>query len=128
MGPNGEAGARMSRKLKRLWTTYGANSASIGVLFTPLVGKQRKGRRGAARYPTAAEIEQICQIALEAGIRYLDIYGYQIGKAGVNEDLDGKAPGTGPAYILTGQIPRTFLWDRPEIHDALGEYLRGLNS
>ena len=36
-------------------------------------------------------------------------------------------PGTGQKYPLTGQIPATFLWDRPEIHDSLAAYLNGLH-
>jgi hypothetical protein len=57
------------------------------------------------------------------------MYGYRIGQAGVRlEDFEGKAPGTKESYPLTGQIPRVFLWDRPEIHDELGSYLNSLNA
>jgi hypothetical protein len=31
-------------------------------------------------------------------------------------------------YILTGQFPGKFMWDRPEIHQELSKYLIGLNQ
>lgn len=99
------------------------------IVYTFWAANNGKNEPGPAKYPTSEEIEQICDAALKSGVRYLDMYGFRIGQAGVKlEDFNGKAPGTGPRYPLTGQIPETFLWDRPEIHDALGAYLRRLNQ
>ncbi|MCW5981043.1 MAG: hypothetical protein KIT09_23375 [Bryobacteraceae bacterium] len=84
---------------------------------------------GPARYPTVEQIRLIADAALEAGIRHLDMYGYRIGEYLVKEeDWPSARPGTGPTYPLTGQFPQKFLWDRPELHDGLRAYLRGLNA
>ena len=84
---------------------------------------------GPALYPTADQIRQICEAALQSGIRDLDMYGYRIGEYRMTPGSLWKlAPGTGPMYPLTGQFPLKFLWDRPQIHDALGAYLRSLNA
>jgi hypothetical protein len=37
------------------------------------------------------------------------------------------APEPAP-YLLTGQFPEKFLWDRPEVHQALAAYMKGLNN
>ena len=98
------------------------------IVYTFSSANNGKNEPGPARYPTADEIQQICEAALKAGVRFLDMYGFRIGQAGVKlEEFAGKAPGTRPTYPLTGQIPQTFLWDRPEILDRLGAYLRRLN-
>jgi hypothetical protein len=84
---------------------------------------------GPARYPTVEHIRQICQAALQLGIHDLDMYGYRIGEYRVTRDtLRRLTPGTGPKYPLTGQFPLKFLWDRPQIHDDLAIYLKGLNA
>ena len=85
---------------------------------------------GPARYPTVEQIRQICQAALQLGIHDLDMYGYRIGDYRVtsNATLIKFSPGTGPRYPLTDQFPMKFLWDRPQIHDALATYLKSLNS
>lgn len=84
---------------------------------------------GLAKYPTVAQIRQIAEAALQAGVRHLDMYGYRIGDYRADSgNLEKLTPGSGPDYPLTGQFPQKFLWDRPEIQDALGDYLRGLNS
>lgn len=84
---------------------------------------------GPARYPTAEQIKLICEAALQAGVRHLDMYGYRIGDYRVTPaTLPRVTPGSGPRYPLTGQFPNKFLWDRPEIHEALGAYLRSLNG
>lgn len=99
------------------------------IVYTFWSANSGKKEPGHTRYPSANEIEQICQAALESGVHYLDMYGFRIGQAGVKlEDFNGRAPGSGPSYPLTGQIPETFLWDRPEILDPLGAYLRSLNQ
>jgi hypothetical protein len=84
---------------------------------------------GPASYPTVDQIRMICQAALQLGIRDLDMYGYRIGDYRVtsNATLMKFSPGTGSTYPLTDQFPMKFLWDRPQIHDALATYLRSLN-
>jgi hypothetical protein len=99
------------------------------IVYTFWSANNDKKEPGPAPYPTAEEIQQICEAALAAGIRYLDMYGFRIGEAGVKlEDFKDKAPGAGPTYPLTGQLREMFLWDRPEILDPLGKYLRSLNQ
>lgn len=84
---------------------------------------------GPARYPTVDQVRQIAEAALEAGIRHLDMYGYRIGEYRVEESDWPKArPGAGPTYPLTGQFPRKYLWDRPELHGELRSYLRSLHA
>jgi hypothetical protein len=84
---------------------------------------------GLAKYPTAQQIRQIAEAALQAGVRHLDMYGYRIGEFRVaSGDLERLTPGTHETYPLTGQFPQKFLWDRPEIQDELAAYLRSLNA
>jgi len=84
---------------------------------------------GPAKYPTADQIRLICEAALRSGIQHLDMYGFRFGDYRVNaKDFPKVAPGSGLTYPLTGQFPQKFLWDRPEILDALGSYLRSLNA
>lgn len=85
---------------------------------------------GPARFPTVEQIRQICQTAVKLGIHDLDMYGYRIGDYRVTSDatLMKFSPGTGSTYPLTDQFPMKFLWDRPQIHDALATYLKSLNS
>jgi hypothetical protein len=81
-----------------------------------------------AKYPTAEQIQQICEAALRAGIRHLDMYGYRIGDYRVKaKDWPVMAPGTGATYPLTGQFPQKFLWDRPQVQGQLAKYLLSLN-
>ena len=84
---------------------------------------------GLAKFPTVKQIRLIADAALQAGIRHLDMYGYRIGdyrvEAGTMEKF---SPGGGTTYPLTEQFPQKFLWDRPEIQEELGNYLRGLNT
>jgi len=84
---------------------------------------------GPAKYPTADQIRLICEAALRSGIQHLDMYGFRIGDYRVSaKDFPKVAPGSGLTYPLTGQFPQKFLWDRPEILDSLGSYLRSLNA
>jgi hypothetical protein len=84
---------------------------------------------GPAKYPTVDQIRLICAAALQSGILHLDMYGFRIGDYRVSaKDFPRMTPGSGPTYPLTGQFPQKFLWDRPEILDALGKYLRSLNE
>jgi hypothetical protein len=81
----------------------------------------------AAQHPTFEEIRAICEAALAAGIRHLDMYGYRIGDYVVNADTWPKKrpPASGP-YPITGQYPHKFLYDRPELRQQLTTYLRSL--
>jgi hypothetical protein len=83
---------------------------------------------GPAKYPTVDQIREICEAALKFGIRHLDLYGYRIGDFIVTDENwpQKRPPATGP-YPLTDQFPHKYLYDRPELHERLGEYLRGLN-
>jgi hypothetical protein len=85
---------------------------------------------GAAHFPSAEQIRLVCDAALQAGIKHIDMYGFRIGDYRVSspEEFKQKAPGTGPHYPLTGQFNQKFVWDRPEILDDLGTYLRSLNG
>ena len=84
---------------------------------------------GPARYPTAQQIKQICQAALKVGIRHLDMYGFRIGDSELkgHKVSEWVPPDTAP-YKLTGQFPQKFLWDRPQIHQELADYLLSLNA
>ncbi|MEY2427753.1 MAG: hypothetical protein QOJ40_638 [Verrucomicrobiota bacterium] len=88
-----------------------------------------ENNRGPAAFPTAAQIQQVCEQALKLGVRHLDMYGFRIGEYRVKrEDMGRMVPAEPAPYILTGQFPEKFMWDRPEIHTELGSYLRGLNQ
>jgi hypothetical protein len=57
------------------------------------------------------------------------MYGYRIGEYRVSKEEQARMVPPEPApYVLTGQFPQKFMWDRPEIHDELAKYLRGLNN
>jgi hypothetical protein len=83
---------------------------------------------GPAKYPTFEQIREICDAALQFGIRHLDMYGYRIGDYVVtNESWPKKRPPAKGPYPLTDQYPHKHLYDRPELHEPLRSYLRGLN-
>jgi hypothetical protein len=66
---------------------------------------------------------------LQSGTHHLDMYDYRIGACMVGSKVLAKlTPGTPESYPLSKQFPQKFLWDRPEIQDELGNYLRGLNG
>jgi len=83
---------------------------------------------GPAAFPTASQIQQVCETALAHGVRHLDMYGYRIGdyRATLEEMAKMMPPEPAP-YVLTGQFPLKFMWDRPQIQSELGTYLRSLN-
>jgi hypothetical protein len=84
---------------------------------------------GPASFPGANQIQQVCEQALKLGVRHLDMYGYRIGDFAVaRENLAKMVPPDPAPYVLTGQFPQKFIWDRPEIQTDLGAYLRGLNQ
>lgn len=100
------------------------------IIYTFWVANQPEERKpGAAQYPTADQIRKICEASLRFGIRHLDMYGYRIGDYVIKrEDMTQWVP-PGPApYRLTGQFPQKFLWDRPQVHQELADFLRSLNS
>jgi hypothetical protein len=82
-----------------------------------------------AVYPTFEQIRAICEAALKFGVTHLDMYGYRIGNSTVTAETWPKMrpPEKGP-YPIAGQFVRKHLYDRPELHDQLRAYLRGLNS
>jgi hypothetical protein len=84
---------------------------------------------GAAKFPTAEQIKEVCETAMKLGVRHLDMYGYRIGEYRVSREQMSKFMPAEPApYVLTGQFPQKFMWDRPELLRDLGPYLRGLND
>ncbi|MEO6924685.1 MAG: hypothetical protein ABI142_12735, partial [Bryocella sp.] len=84
---------------------------------------------GPAIHPTAKEIINICQLALGMGITHLDMYGYRIGEYRVSTaQMEEQMPPEPAPYKVTGQFPRKFMYDRPEIKKELGAYLRSLNA
>lgn len=100
------------------------------IIYTFWVANQTEERKpGPAAYPTAEQIRLICQAALKFGVRHLDMYGYRIGEYEVKrEDLPKLMPPDPAPYRLTGQFPQKFLWDRPQLHQQLADYLRSLNQ
>jgi hypothetical protein len=90
---------------------------------------KEEGKIGPAEYPTAEQIKLVCEAALKLGIRHLDMYGYRIGNPNVKqEDWLKWLPAEPAPYRLTGQFPAKFMWDRPEIHDELSQYLKSLTK
>ena len=84
---------------------------------------------GPAAYPSAVQIQNVCEQALKLGVRHLDMYGFRIGEYRVTKkEMERMVPAEPAPYVLTGQFPQKFMWDRPEIQTDLGTYLRGLNQ
>lgn len=100
------------------------------IIYTFWVANPPEERKpGPAAYPTAQQIQLICEAALKLGIRHLDMYGYRIGEyVAKREDLPRWMPPDPAPYRLTGQFPQKFLWDRPQVHQELADYLRSLNQ
>ena len=98
------------------------------IIFTFWVGNILELRTpGPARYPTFDQIQQICEAALQSGIRHLDMYGYRIGDYRVtDENWPLKRPPAKGPYPLTDPFPGKYLYDRPELLEPLGKYLREL--
>lgn len=98
------------------------------IIYTFWVGNILELRKpGPAKYPTFDQIREICEAALKAGIRHLDMYGYRIGDFVVtNENWPQKRPPAKGPYPLTDPFPGKYLYDRPELLKPLGEYLRTL--
>jgi hypothetical protein len=99
----------------------------IYTFWSANIAEERKP--GPAMYPTAAQIRAVCERALQLGVRHLDMYGYRIGEYNVTRtEMARMVPPEPAPYVLTGQFPQKFMWDRPEIQTDLGAYLRSLNA
>jgi len=84
---------------------------------------------GPAKYPTVEQIREICEAAIQSGVRHLDMYGWRIGDFLVtNENWPKKRPPANGPYPLTDPFPGKYLYDRPKLHAQLGDYLRALKS
>jgi len=123
-----------SRAIQQTRAALEKTRAAVGpekkIIYTFWVANILELRKpGPARYPTFEQIRDICETALKFGIRHLDMYGYRIGDFIVTDANwpQKRPPAKGP-YPLTDQYPRKHLYDRPELHAKLREYLRGLNS
>jgi hypothetical protein len=104
----------------------GPEKQIVYTFWSANIAEERKP--GPAAYPSAAQIRQVCEQALKLGVRHLDMYGFRIGEYHeTREEMARRVPAEPAPYILTGQFPQKFMWDRPEIHTDLGTYLRGLN-
>jgi hypothetical protein len=105
----------------------GPEKEIVYTFWSANIAEERKP--GPAAFPTASQIQEICQRALKLGVRHLDMYGYRIGDYAVaRKNLARMVPAEPAPYILTGQFPQKFIWDRPEIQMDLGNYLRSLNQ
>lgn len=84
---------------------------------------------GPAVYPKADQIQSVCEQALKMGVRHVDMYGFRIGEySATKEEMVRMMPAEPAPYVLTGQFPKKFMGDRPEIQTDLGTYLRSLNQ
>lgn len=127
--PDASEGARITSDV--LARTRAAVGPKTKIIYTFWIANHPEERNpGPANYPTVDQIKAVADAALKAGIQHLDMYGYRIGEYVVNppSDWPKARPGTGATYPLTGQFPQKFLWDRPQLHKKLGEYLRSLNG
>ena len=104
----------------------GLDQKLVYTFWSANIAEERKP--GPAVYPSAAQLRAVCECALQLGVRHLDLYGFRIGDSRVTpQEMLRRVPPEPAPYILTGQFPRKFLWDRPEIQTELGNYLRSLN-
>lgn len=122
-----KAAEETTRGLERVRNLVGPDKQIIYTFWS--ANPAEEGKVGVAEYPTAGQIQLICEAALKLGVRHLDLYGYRIGNPNVNRDeWLSWLPADPAPYRLTGQFPAKFMWDRPQIHDELGTYLLKLNS
>ncbi|HKW97534.1 MAG TPA: hypothetical protein VJN43_07355 [Bryobacteraceae bacterium] len=100
------------------------------IIYTFWIGNILELRTpGPAKYPTVEQIRDICEAALQFGIRHLDMYGYRIGDFIVtNENWPQKRPPAEGPYPLTDPFPGKYLYDRPQLHAAFGQYLHELRK
>lgn len=118
---------RTSSSIKRVRNLVGPEEQIIYTFWS--ANPKEEGKTGPAEYPTAEQIKLVCEAALKLGVRHLDMYGYRIGNPNVKqEDWLKWLPAEPAPYRLTGQFPAKFMWDRPEIHDELSQYLKSLTK
>jgi len=129
-GKPGSAKRTIDEALSALAKTRAAVGPEKKIIYTFWVGNILELRTpGPAKYPTIEQIREICEAALTFGIRHLDMYGYRIGDYLVTDQNwpEKRPPARGP-YPLTDPFPGKYLYDRPELIEPLGEYLRGLRN
>lgn len=112
--------------IEKVRNIVGPNKKIVYTFWSANISEERKP--GPARYPSAAQLRQVCEAALKLGIRHLDLYGFRIGDShATRQEMARMVPAEPAPFILTGQFPQKFMWDRPEIHTDLDNYLRSLN-
>lgn len=124
-GSSGRAAEQTRRVIQKTREAVGPGKK---VIYTFWVGNILELRTpGPAKYPTFDQIQQICEAALQSGIRHLDMYGYRIGDYLVTDENWPlkRPPATGP-YPLTDPFPGKYLYDRPELQQPLEKYLHEL--
>ncbi len=115
------------RAIEGVQKAVGPEAQIVYTFWSANIAEERKP--GPAMFPTASEIRAVCEQALQMGVKHLDMYGYRIGEFVVpRSELARMMPPEPAPYVLTGQFPQKFMWDRPEIQTELGKYLRGLNQ
>jgi hypothetical protein len=110
--------------------TREAAGASKRIIFTFWVADLATERAsGPAAHPTVDQIRAVGDAALALGITHLDMYGYRIGEyRATTAEWPAKRPGNGPTYPITGQFPKKFLWDRPELFPGLRAYFKAIQN
>ncbi len=112
--------------VEKVRNVVGPGAKIVYTFWSANISEERKP--GPASFPTAAQIRGVCEVALQSGVRHLDMYGFRIGEYQATRDEMARMVPPEPApYVLTGQFPQKFLWDRPEVHAELAKYLHGLN-
>ena len=125
---SGKNGAELTRKvLRETRTAVGSNKRIIYTFWVANFSELKTP--GPAKYPTVPQIRDICEAALNMGIRHLDMYGYRIGDATVTAASwpQKRPPAVGP-YPLTDPFLRKHLYDRVKMHDELRSYLQSLHN
>jgi hypothetical protein len=125
---SGRKQAEMTRKI--LAKTRAEIGSKKEIIYTFWSGNSSELRTaGPAKFPTVAQIRELCEAALSVGIRHLDMYGYRIGDYLVTaQNWPQKRPPESGPYPVTGQFPKKYLNDRTELHEELGSYLRSLRT
>jgi hypothetical protein len=115
------------RVLEKTRAAVGANKEIIYTFWSGNIAELRTP--GPAKFPTVPQIRDICEAALSVGIRHLDMYGYRIGDYLVTaQNWPQKRPPESGPYPVTDPFPKKYLYDRTELHEELGKYLRSLKD
>jgi len=71
---------------------------------------------GPVTRPTAEEIWEISQLAIEKGVKHIDYYAFDVGGASLADEAEWKRylPGSDANYPLAKQFRQTWLKDRPD--------------